>query len=159
VSEIVELLSSPVSRFSGRPADGPAPAPDGELVDAVHVRAGLGIVGDRYFNKRAHRSASVTLMAAEALPAGASLAQTRRNVLLRGVDIDALVGRDVELDSGDGPVRLRLNRPANRCAWMDVMVGPGTVARLKGRSGVRAEPLTDGVLRVGPVEVRVVSDD
>jgi hypothetical protein len=107
----------------------------------------------------AHRTASVTLMAAEALPPGISLSQTRRNVLLRGVEIDALVGRTVSLDSGDGPVRLRLRRPANRCAWMDVMVGPGAVAALRGRSGVPAEPLDDGMLRVGPVLLRVIADD
>ena len=45
--EIVELLASPVHRFEGRPADGPAPAPEGELVEEVRIRAGLGIVGDR----------------------------------------------------------------------------------------------------------------
>jgi hypothetical protein len=54
--EIVELLASPVHRYGGRPADGPAPAPEGELVDRIQLRAGLGIVGDRYFGRPAPRS-------------------------------------------------------------------------------------------------------
>jgi hypothetical protein len=152
VAEIVELLASPVHRFEGRPADGPAPEPAGELVDEVHIRAGLGIVGDRYFGKSAHREASITVIARESLPEGVGLRQVRRNILLSGVDVDALVGRILVLDSGPGPVRLAVRRAANPCAWMDVTIGPGGWRALRGRGGVRCVPLDDGVLRVGPVE-------
>jgi hypothetical protein len=158
VPEIVALLVSPIHRYEGRPEDGPLPAPDAELVSAAVIRAGKGIVGDRYFGKTAHVDAAVTLMAEESLPQGAGLAQTRRNVLLRGVDIDSLVGSEIELDCGAGVVRLRVNRPANPCAWMDAVIGPGSRDALRGRGGVRATPLTDGELRVGPVRVEVVSD-
>ena len=155
VPDLVQLLVSPIQRYAGRPTDGPAPAPPGELVDEAHIRAGLGLVGDRYFGKPAHRLASVTVMAEESLVLGADLTQTRRNVLLRGVDIDALVGCDLTLDCGDGPVVLRVHRAANPCAWMDVTIGPGAMAALRGKGGVRCEPLTDGVLRVGPVRVEI----
>ncbi|MFE9692153.1 molybdenum cofactor biosysynthesis protein [Micromonospora sp. NPDC005806] len=151
MSRIVQLLASPVHRYVGRPADGPAPAPPGELVEEVRIRAGLGIVGDRYFGQPAHREASVTLIAQESLPSGADLTQVRRNVLTAGLAVDDLVGRVLVLDSGDGPVRLRVHRPAHPCAWMDVTVGPGTWKGLRGKGGVRCEPLTDGLLRVGPV--------
>ena len=111
--EIVELLASPVHRYEGRPADGPAPAPDGEVRAELELRAGLGIVGDRYFNQRAHWASSVTIQAAEALDAVANelgiampgLRQTRRNILLRGVDVDALAGIPFSLESGDGEIR------------------------------------------------------
>ena len=159
VAEIVQLLASPVHRYVGRPSDGPAPAPDGELVETATVRAGLGLVGDRYFGRSAHRLAAVTLMAAESLPDDASLLQTRRNVLLRGVDVDALVGRTITLDCGEAPVRLRVHRPANPCAWMDVTIGPGARTALRGKGGVRCEVLSDGVLRVGPVNVVVDAPD
>lgn len=154
--EIVELLASPVHRFEGRPSDGPAPAPDGELVREIRIRAGLGIVGDRYFNHRAHRDASITVIAAESLPAGAGLAQARRNILVAGLrfddrTLDDLVGETLTLDSGDGPVRLAVRRRANPCAWMDVSIGPGAFKALRGRGGVRCVPLDDGVLRVGPL--------
>ncbi|GAA2683847.1 molybdenum cofactor biosysynthesis protein [Actinoplanes palleronii] len=154
--EIVELLASPAHRFEGRPADGPAPAPDGELVPEVRVRAGLGIVGDRYFNHAAHRDAAITVIARESLPDGAGLAQARRNILVAGLrfgekTLDDLVGAVLTLDSGDGPVRLAVRRAANPCAWMDVSIGPGAWKALRGRGGVRCVPLDDGILRVGPV--------
>ncbi|GAA2855957.1 molybdenum cofactor sulfurase [Actinoplanes cyaneus] len=158
--EIVELLASPVHRFEGRPGDGPAPAPDGELVREIRIRAGMGIVGDRYFNHPAHRDASVTVIARESLPDGAGLAQVRRNILVAGLrlddrTIDDLVGETLTLDSGDGPIRLAVRRRANPCAWMDVTVGPGAFKALRGRGGVRCVPLDDGVLRIGPVRAAI----
>jgi MOSC domain-containing protein YiiM len=155
VAEIVQLLASPAHRYEGRPADGPAPAPPGELVEEIRVREGLGIVGDRYFGHQAHRDAFVTVIARESLPSGASLVQVRRNILVSGIAVDELVGRVLSLDSGDGPVRLRVNRPANPCAWMDVTIGPGARDALRGKGGVRCTPLNDGVLRVGPVAVAI----
>ncbi|WP_410813653.1 molybdenum cofactor biosysynthesis protein [Micromonospora sp. 067-2] len=152
---IVELLASPVHRFLGRPADGPAPAPPGELVDVVRIRAGLGIVGDRYFGQAAHRDASVTVIAQESLPPGVGLAEVRRNVLTTGIAVDELIGTVLTLDSGDGPVSLRVNRAARPCAWMDVTVGPGAWKALRTTGGIRCTPLTDGSLRVGPLEVVV----
>lgn len=153
--EIVELLASPVHRYEGRPADGAAPAPPGELVEAIRIREGLGIVGDRYFGKQAHRDASVTLIARESLPPGTGLAQVRRNILVSGIPVDDLVGAVLTLDSGDGPVSLRVNRRANPCAWMDLAVGPGAWRSLRGKGGIRCRPLNDGTLRVGPVSVTI----
>ena len=160
--EIVQLLASPVHRYDGRPD--PA-RPDAHYLDAhyldgtreaIEVRAGLGIVGDRYFNRPAHRDAAVTVMALESLAAwpGTDLLQSRRNILLDGVDVDARAPGDVlSLDSGDGPVLLRLTRPARPCAWMDARVAPGARKALRGHGGMRCTPLTDGILRVGPVRV------
>ncbi|AGL17855.1 MOSC domain-containing protein [Actinoplanes sp. N902-109] len=153
--EIVQLLASPVHRYEGRPSDGPAAAPPGELVEQVTVRAGLGIVGDRYFAKPAHRDASVTVMARESLPAGADLVQARRNILVSGLAVDELVGSVLGLDSGAGTVWLEVRRRANPCAWMDVVIAPGAFKALRGRGGIRCVPLNDGVLRVGPVEVAI----
>ncbi|MFK3983378.1 molybdenum cofactor biosysynthesis protein [Micromonospora sp. NPDC050397] len=153
--EIVQLLASPVHRYQGRPSDGPAPAPPGELVGQVRIREGLGIVGDRYFAKPAHRDASITVMARESLPPDADLVQLRRNILVSGIPVDDLVGSVLTLDSGDGPVSLRVNRRAHPCAWMDVTVAPGTWRALRGRGGVRCTPLNDGTLRLGPVVVTI----
>jgi len=156
VPEILELLASPIHRFEGRPGDGPAPAPAGELVTSIQIRAGLGVVGDRYFGKPAHRDASVTVIAASSIPGGAGLVAVRRNILLDGVPVDDLVGRILSLDSGDGPVRLMVNRKAHPCAWMDVTVGPGAWKAMRGKGGVRCTPLDDGILRVGPVTAEVL---
>ncbi|WP_133916670.1 molybdenum cofactor biosysynthesis protein [Streptomyces sp. NBC_00582] len=158
--EVVELLVSAAHRFAGRPSQGPADGPEDERVSRVEVRRGLGLVGDRYFGRPAHRDASVTIMAAEHLPVrpdgAVGLLQTRRNILLRGVDIDSCVGSTVALDCGAGPVTFAVNRPARPCAWMDVTVGPGAWRALRDKGGVRCTPLSDGVLTVGRATFAVV---
>lgn len=151
--EIVQLLASPLHRYDGRPKDGPAPFHDRETHDSVTVRAGLGIVGDRFFAQRAHRQAAVTLMAVESLEAVAAelgtgeldAARTRRNVILRGVPVDDLRGRTFTL----GGVMFTAHRAANPCAWMDEQLAPGAFRALRNRGGMRCEPLSDGVLRLG----------
>jgi len=168
--EIMAMHSSPVHACSGRPADGPLPDPDGGARERLDVCAGLGVVGDRHFGHPAHRTASVTFIAVESLEHVARELDlhavpdpllTRRTVVLRGADVDALArtrdrpGAEFTLDSGDGPVAFRAHRPANPCAWMDVVLAPGAFRALRGRGGVRCEPLTDGVLRPGPATLRV----
>jgi hypothetical protein len=173
--EIVGLLVSPVHAFEGRPQDGPRVDPLDGVVDRVIVRAGLGLVGDRYFNQAVHRKAAVTFFdvgALETLAGALGLAAVpdphllRRNVVLRGFPVDELAalrladgsrveGRAFSLDSGLGPVRFRAHRPANPCAWMDVAVAPGAFKGLRGHGGVRCEPLDDGELRLGPAVLTV----
>jgi MOSC domain-containing protein YiiM len=168
--EIVGLLVSPVHAYEGRPGDGPRPDPDGGSRDRVEIRAGLGIIGDRYYGHAAHRRAAVTLIAAESLdeiahelelPEVPDPLLARRNVVLRGFPVDELApprggeGALFSLDSGDGPVRLRAHRPANPCRWMDVVLAPGAFQALRGHGGIRCEPLDDGVLRPGPALLRV----
>lgn len=173
--EIALLLVSPRHRYEGRPSDGALPErstdPD-ELRDRIELRAGLGIVGDRYFAARAHVHASVTIIGLEGLEAvGASLGvtvdpvTTRRNVFLRGVDVEALRGEPFSLESagtgagagaggGIGAVRFRGYRAANPCAWMDHEIAPGAFRAMRGRGGVRCDPESDGVLTLGPAVLR-----
>jgi MOSC domain-containing protein YiiM len=160
--EIVSLLASPLHRYEGRPADGPRDARGPELHDSIELRAGLGIVGDRYFGAKAHVSASVTVMAIESLEKVAAdlhvpqfdPADTRRNIIVRGLDIDALRGAEFTIDAGSGPVLLRANRPANPCAWMDVALAPGAFTALRKRGGMRCHPITSGTISLGTALVR-----
>ncbi|MGR7024413.1 MOSC domain-containing protein [Geodermatophilus sp. URMC 62] len=155
--EVVGLLVSPVHRYDGRP-DGAVPRQDGDRVDRVEVRAGHGILGDRYAGRPAHRDAAVTVLAAESVEAltaelGAGLLDpllTRRNVVLRGAEVEALRGERFALDCGGGVVLLQGGRPANPCAWLDTVLAPGAHRGMRGRGGVRCTPLSDGVLRLGP---------
>ncbi|MER5269141.1 MOSC domain-containing protein [Actinosynnema sp. NPDC002837] len=158
--EIVALHVSSVHAYEGRPGDGPRADPEPVSRDHVVVRAGLGLVGDRYYNRPAHRTAAVTVFAVESLEhvtGGLGLHTTpsplvvRRNIVLRGFDVDGLARHDVfTLDSGDGPVRFEAHRPANPCGWLDVVIAPGALKALRGRGGKRCVPLDDGVLRLGP---------
>jgi MOSC domain-containing protein YiiM len=159
--EVVGLLASPEHRYGGRPDEDVAARPV-ESIERIEVRAGLGIVGDRYFGRPAHRDASVTVLAAEALDQLATelgsgpldpLA-TRRNVVLRGADVEALCGRTFSLDCGEGEVVLAGGRPANPCAWLDLALAVGAHRGMRGRGGVRCAPRTDGVLRLGPAVLR-----
>ncbi|NKQ53982.1 molybdenum cofactor biosysynthesis protein [Amycolatopsis sp. K13G38] len=163
--EIVALVVSAVHAYEGRPADGPRPDPEPLLRQEITVRAGRGLVGDRYFNRPAHRQAAVTVFDAAAVDEwGADPVLTRRNIILRGFTVDSLArtrgakaGAVFALDSGSGPVRFQANRPANPCAWMDVVVAPGAFRGLRGRGGVRCTPLDDGVLRTGAATLTVLS--
>ena len=160
--EVVGLLASPAHRYDGRPDDAVAALPVESRAE-VQVRAGLGIVGDRYFGRPAHRDASVTVIAAEAVEAlavelglagGESAAldplATRRNVVLRGAEVEALRGQPFSLDG----VVLLGGRPANPCAWLDLVLAPGAHRGMRGRGGVRCAPQRDGVLRLGPAVLR-----
>jgi MOSC domain-containing protein YiiM len=138
------------------------PPQDGDRRDRAEVRAGHGILGDRYAGRAAHRDAAVTVLAVEAVEALAAeldapvpdTVLARRNVLLRGAQVEALRGQHFSLDCGEGAVLLGGGRPANPCAWLDVALGPGAHRGLRGRAGVRCAALSDGVLRVGPAVLR-----
>lgn len=165
------LVVSPVHAYVGRPQDGPHPDPAPPSRTRVRVRAGLGLVGDRYYGHEAHRRAAVTVLDADALDAVAAglgvpafdLLRTRRNVLLRGFPIDTLAatrstgGAVFSLDSGSGPVRFAAHRPASPCRWMDTELTPGAWKAMRGRGGVRCEPVDDGTLDLGPATLRVLT--
>ena len=162
--EIVTLLVSPLHRYDGRPADGVKPHDGVELVESVRVRAHKGLVGDRYFGTK-FTFATVTLIAEESIswlegelgtgPFDPAL--SRRNLVTRGVDVDALARTTFTIDGGHGPVRFRSLTPANPCAWMNEAFAPGAHQALRGRGGIRCEPLDDGVLSVGPATISEIS--
>lgn len=144
------------------PADGVGPHPS--LYPAeVEVVAHQGIRGDRFFGKVSRLASSVSLLAAEAVEAvedelgldrGALDPRlARRNVVVRGVDLNALRGKEFSLDSGAGAVLLTAAGETSPCAWMDDRLAPGARAALRGRGGLRAEPTSSGSLHVGPVTV------
>jgi hypothetical protein len=174
--EIVALMVSAVHAFEGRPEDGPRADPEPVRRGEVEIRAGSGIVGDRYFGHRVHRNAAVTFLDAGfldelasvlRLPAAPDPMLLRRNVVLRGYPIDELAarrgsdgvrvpGRRFAVDTGAGAVEFQANRPANPCAWMDTVVAPGAFKALRGHGGIRTTPLTSGFLTVGPATLTLL---
>ena len=162
---VVALVVSPGHNYwfyARDPAVGVGPHPT-SYPQRVDVVAGQGIEGDRFFGKVSRLASSVSFLAAEAveavedelgLPRGALDARlARRNVVVRGIDLNALRGKPLTLDSGDGPVRFQAAGETSPCAWMDDRLAPGARDALRGRGGLRAEPTSSGVLRIGPVRL------
>jgi MOSC domain-containing protein YiiM len=121
--------------------------------------AGRGILGDRYFDRQGTFSDwpqdhEFTLIEAEAIEAveaeyGLVLApgETRRNVITRGIGLNALIGRRFRIG---GSVLCEGTRLCHPCAHLEVVTKKGGLARLlANRGGLRARILTGGVIRGG----------
>ena len=130
-----------------------------QLLQHARAVAGRGLDGDRYASgegtfssRRAHRPGyELTLIAAEVVEdltqrdAAQDFRSTRRNVLTRGLDVNALVGRDFTI----GGVECRGLRLAEPCAHLERLHGPGLLRSLIHRGGLRADIVSDGDLRPG----------
>ncbi len=68
-----------------------------------------------------------------------------RNVFLRGIDLNTLIGVTFSLQ---GLVFLG-SKECSPCHWMDQAFGAGAEAFLTGRGGLRARICTSGILRRG----------
>jgi MOSC domain-containing protein YiiM len=140
------------------------PDPGGPMQPARTARAvpGKGLEGDRYWQgepqvtRKSGPDREVTLIEVEALEAlarddGVTLdpAESRRNLVTRGVDLNHLVGREFRV--GDAHLKgLRLCEP---CAHLETLTRPGVRAGLIHRGGLRAQVLGEGTVCVGdPVE-------
>ena len=126
-------------------------------VPEVRAIAGCGIEGDRYcreagtFSKKSP-SNQVTLIEMEALDAvareyGFAIAaeESRRNVLICGMAVNHLVGRDFTV----GGVRLRGLRLCEPCSHLEKLTGKQMIKALRHRGGLRAEILSSGVIKIG----------
>lgn len=128
----------------------------------VEAIAGRGLAGDRYAEEAGEFSdgtagmRDLTLIAAEALEALAAESgleldhlQSRRNVLVRGVDLDALVAERFRL----GAVECIGRELAEPCRHLERLTVPGVLRGLAGRGGLRAGIIAGGTISVGdPVE-------
>jgi MOSC domain-containing protein YiiM len=135
-------------------------------VDRAMARAGRGLEGDRYFDRRgtfssAHgRGHDLTLIEAEVLDdlelPGERLApaEARRNIVTRGIDLNALVGERFTI----GDVECFGQRLCEPCAHLERLTAaagkPGTLRALIHKGGLRADVLGDGEISVGD---RIVS--
>ena len=124
------------------------PAP----VDRVRALAGKGLEGNRYFFQSAEPGRALTLIAAEALEGleadtGIALtaAESRRNVLTRGIDVNALVGKRFRI----GDVECRGVELCEPCSHLEGVTYPGVLKGLVHRGGLNADILTDGEIAVG----------
>ena len=130
------------------------------LTSVKQVRAvpGRGLEGDRYFKQTGTYSnkpgpdREVTLIESEAIEAlkrdhqiELEPSESRRNIVTRGVALNHLVGREFKV----GGATLRGLRLCEPCSHLEGLTQKGVLGGLIHRGGLRAQILTEGMVRVG----------
>jgi MOSC domain-containing protein YiiM len=153
---IRQIFISPGHNFVGHHGQPPGDFP---LVEVPNVEcvAGHGLRGDRYFDFREDYKGQVTFFSAEVFeklcahfrikdkPPGV----LRRNVIVSGVDLLSLIGREFEIQG----VRFRGTQHCAPCEWMETAFAPGAKQFLKDNAGLRAKILSDGTITVGDAKL------
>ena len=140
-------------------------APEAEApmvrVERAVARSGRGLKGDRYFDQRGTfsnvhgRGYDLTLIEGEVLdtlelPEGRlAPEEARRNLITRGIDLNALVGRRFTV----GGVECLGQRLCEPCAHLERLTAnagkPGTLRALIHKGGLRADVVGDGAIEIG----------
>jgi MOSC domain-containing protein YiiM len=121
-------------------------------VQEAEIVYGGGLLGDHYPGKGDGKRA-VTLIQAEHLPAVAAILglgsidplQTRRNLVVSGLNLLALKGRTFAI----GEARLEMTGDCAPCSRMNENLAPGGFQAMRGHGGITARVLRGGVIRVG----------
>jgi len=139
------------------PRGGDMPQP----VQSIQAIPGRGLEGDRYnlgkgsFQKPGEKlqpGSEATLIENEAIEGlerehGITItpAASRRNILTQGISLNDLIGKEFTV----GVVRMKGIRPCRPCDHLESKTQPGVKAGLANRGGLRAQILTEGIIRVG----------
>ena len=133
-----------------------AKSPMQEVAEVLAV-PGVGLDGDRYARRQGtffkpEPDFELTLIEAEAVETaqrehGLQLTpgESRRNVVTRGVALNPLVGKEFQV----GSVRVRGIRLCEPCRHLQALTGQPVIKALPHRAGLRAQILTEGVIRIG----------
>jgi MOSC domain-containing protein YiiM len=126
-------------------------------VSSAEAVEGHGLLGDRYERKAGTFSNpkaggyDLTLVEAEALEElsakGVELApiEARRNIVVRGIALDDLIGRRFRV----GEVECYGQRRCEPCSHLEGLTQPGVLRGLVHRGGLRADVLSSGRIRPG----------
>jgi hypothetical protein len=120
------------------------------LVDEAVAVAGRGLRGDRYADgagtfASGRPGSALTLIDAAVVDGFGGVLDHRRNVVVRGTDLDALIGREFTL----GGARCRGRRRCEPCSHLNRLNGGGVLRPLVHRGGLRADVIEGGTIRVG----------
>jgi MOSC domain len=133
-------------------AEGPMKA-----VSVAEAIEGRGLLGDRYerqagtFSNPRGSGYDLTLVEAEALEElsakGVELSpiEARRNIVVRGIALDDLIGRRFRV----GEVECFGQRRCEPCSHLERLTRPGVLRGLVHRGGLRADILLGGRIRTG----------
>jgi MOSC domain-containing protein YiiM len=118
----------------------------------VEVVSGVGILGDRYATGQGQWSdprwphQELTFVEAEVAEAvGIAAVHLRRNIVTRGVRLNALVGVTFQI----GGVRLVGMRLCDPCRYLETLTRPGLLRALRDRGGLRTSIVHGGRIYVG----------
>lgn len=122
-------------------------------VDSVRCVTGKGLEGDRFFGYKEDYKGQITFFSKEVFESMSnvldvhdrSTAVVRRNVIVSGADLNALVGQSFKVQG----IEFEGVQECSPCEWMDEAFGQGAMGFLKGQGGLRCRILTDGILEVG----------
>ena len=126
-----------------------------QAVPEIRAVAGKGLEGDRYFaSDKEGGGRHATLIELEAIEAlerehGLKLSpgDARRNIVTRGVAINDLLGREFLV----GAVRMLGVKLSEPCAHLASLTDEKVLKGLVHRGGLRADILSDGMIRPGDV--------
>jgi MOSC domain-containing protein YiiM len=127
------------------------------VVSEATAEAGMGLTGDqRVYGLRAPGT-QITFVAAEEVEAmvaetGIPLEplETRRNVVTRGVSMEALLGRRFRVGAA---ICIGI-KPCTPCTHLESVTRPGVRSGLANRGGLRADIEVGGLIQVGdPIEL------
>jgi MOSC domain-containing protein YiiM len=149
-AKVEHIFISPGHNFFGRHGKTADNHPLVE-VDQVHCVAERGLEGDRFYDYKPDYSGQITFFSMEVYEDlcrnlgvfDQSPGLLRRNVFLRGIDLNTLIDVTFSLQ---GLVFFG-SKECSPCYWMNQAFGAGTEAFLKGRGGLRARICTSGILR------------
>lgn len=120
-------------------------------VSSVMAVEGTGLDGDRYSGKGGDRQ--VTLIQWEHMGVIASILNredldftlTRRNILVKGINLLALKGKDFRI----GNARLQYSGECHPCSRMEEALGFGGYNAMRGHGGITAKVIEGGEIRIG----------
>jgi MOSC domain-containing protein YiiM len=116
-------------------------------VDSVRAVAGKGLEGDRHFHEEgAPPGQALTLVEAEVVEdAGLAAGETRRQLTVRGVRLNDLVGKRFAV----GEVECYGVELCEPCSHLESLTRPGIIKELAHRAGINADIVAGGTIRVG----------
>lgn len=148
--KIRRLFISPGHNYFGHHRQPPGTNPIVEVRE-IECVAGRGIRGDRFFDFKKNYKGQITFFSLEVFNAlcaelglkDRSPGVTRRNVIVHDVNLNSLVGQEFEAQG----VQFRGTSECSPCYWMDSALAPGAEHFLQNRGGLRAQIVSDGILR------------
>ncbi len=149
--EIVHLYVSQAHNYFGHHGREPG---EHAIVEVREARclAGRGIEGDRFCDHKNNYKGQITFfewevydsLRAECGGVDRPPSAFRRNAITRGADLNSLIGASFEIQG----IRFQGAEECRPCHWMNQAFHSEAEKRLKGRGGLRARILSDGILRV-----------